>query len=72
MIPGRGNPWWSQRERERAALEREASKLLAADRRRRSAAMARITERKASQPIPEVPSKWVKLSDLKNVLRSKS
>lgn len=64
-------PWYSpavQRAAERAALERQADELLAADRRR---------QRKASKPprepiSPAPPSKWIKLTDLKHALRKRA
>jgi hypothetical protein len=68
VIPGQGNPWRSQRERERAALEREASKLLADDRRRQRKANAPLQKSGTAMPEP-MPRGWIKLADLKSALR---
>ena len=57
MIPGRGNPWWTQREAERAALEHEASKILARDRRRQRKAKAAVAQNSSvKMPILETPT----------------
>jgi hypothetical protein len=61
-----------QRERTRAELERQATQLIrTADRRERHRLSTRIADRKASEPILETPSKWVKLGDLKSAMRKR-
>jgi hypothetical protein len=72
-MKGQGHRWYApalQRERERAQLERQATELLAADRRRQ-----RKAQTAPPRPTPkpqEPPSKWLKLSDLKRALRNQS
>jgi hypothetical protein len=57
--------------RRHAELERAATRLLAADRKRRAVELRRTDDHKTSEPIPEVPPKWVKLGDLKSALRKR-
>jgi hypothetical protein len=60
--------WWGPAQQRRAELKHRADQLLANDRRRRR--RVDMSPRTSTSP-PEVPSKWLKLSDLKNALRKR-
>lgn len=56
-----------QRNAERAALQRRATQILADDRRRQRKSVPTAP----SIAVPEPPSKWIKLADLKRALRER-
>ena len=62
-----------ERKRQRAVLEHAADKILKRDReRQRDAEAAAVRKSSVKMPIPQVPSRWVKLGDLKSALRARN
>jgi hypothetical protein len=73
MIRGQRHQWWGpaqQREAERrAALEHEATKILARDRRRYRQAAKPVAKANSLEPISR--NGWIPLSDLQRALRER-
>jgi hypothetical protein len=70
MIRGQPNRWYPPaQQRAGAELRREATAILADDRRQRHTAEPAVLP--SGPSIPSVPSKWIKLADLKRALRNR-